>query len=181
MTKKFLLIGLGNPGSLYQNTRHNIGQTFLSWFKDQVSASLFKKDSKNMAQISFLINENKALILALPLVFMNESGKVVKKLVESYHLPPENIIIIHDDNDLMVGHFKISFNRGSAGHKGVESIINHLKTKQFYRLRIGIHPLKPQRQKAGDLVLKKFSLEEKKIITDNFILMKKAVEEKFQN
>jgi PTH1 family peptidyl-tRNA hydrolase len=181
MTKKFLIVGLGNPGSLYKNTRHNIGQAFVSWFKDQTSAPSWQKDSKNMAQISILEDPKITFLFALPSVFMNESGKAIKKLIQTYHLPLEHVIIVHDDNDLMVGHFKISFNRGSAGHKGVESIINHLGSQQFYRLRIGIQPIKSQRQKAEDLVLKKFSEEEKIIITENFVLMKKALEEKLKN
>jgi len=178
MTKKFLLIGLGNPGPLYKNTRHNIGQAFISWMKDKSPAPSWQKDSKNMAQVSALEGQKTTFIFALPLVFMNKSGSSVKKLIQSYHLPLEHLIVAHDDNDLMVGHFKISFNHGSAGHKGVESIINYLGSQQFYRLRIGIQPIKAQRQKAEDLVLKKFSKEERKIITDLFVSMQKAIEEK---
>ena len=181
MTKNFLIVGLGNPGALYRTTRHNIGLDFVSWLKEQYYTSDWQKKSKNFAQISSLDDQNKKIIFALPSVFMNEAGKVVKQLEKYYQIPLKNIIIIHDDNDLDVGNFKFSFDRGSAGHKGVESIIKNLGSKKFYRLRIGIQPKKEPRKKAENLVLKKFSPEERKIITENFVLMKEALEVKLEN
>jgi len=178
MTKKFLILGLGNPGALYKNTRHNIGQDFVSWLREQYHAPNWQINKKHFAQISILENQNKTIIFALPLVFMNEADRTLQQLNKYYDIPLENSFIVHDDNDIYVGDFKLSFDCGSAGHKGVESIIKHTHSQKFYRLRIGIQPKKGQRTKAEDLVLKKFSPEERKIITENFILMKKAVEEK---
>jgi len=181
MTKKFLILGLGNPGALYKNTRHNIGQDFVSWLKEQYHASDWQKESKNFAQISVSEDQNKKVVFALPIIFMNETGKAIRQLEKYYRAPLKNLIVIHDDNDIDVGNFKFSFDRGSAGHKGIESIIKNLGSKRFYRLRIGIQPKKEPRTKAENLVLKKFSPEERKIITENFVLMKKTVEEKLEN
>lgn len=175
MIKKILMVGLGNPGSLYQNTRHNIGQDFVHWFHEQKNFSPWKRDNKNLAQVSILEETSVQIVLALPLTFMNESGKTLKQLVKNYHFPLENIIIVHDDNDLIIGNFKISFNRGSAGHKGIESIIHSLNSQAFYRLRIGIQPQNGPRQKAESLVLKKFTPQERKIIMNNFPLMQEAL------
>jgi len=133
-----------------------------------------KKESSSIAEIQ---ENNLNFILALPLVFMNESGKTISRLKKYYQIPLTQIVVIHDDNDLKIGTFKISFKRGSAGHKGVASIIAHLKSNEFYRLRIGIQPLTTTRQKAEDLVLKSFSLSEQQVIKTNFPLMKKRLEQ----
>jgi len=178
MTKKFFIIGLGNPGALYKNTRHNIGQDFVAWLKEQYQTSPWQIERKNFAQISVLEDQNKKVVFSLPLIFMNETGKAIRQLEKYYRVPLKNLVVVHDDNDIDVGNFKFSFDRGSAGHKGIESIIKNLHSKKFYRLRIGIQPKKEPRKKAENLVLKKFSPEERKIITENFVLMKKAVEEK---
>ncbi len=93
---------------------------------------------------------------------MNESGKAVKEAMKYFKIKPEEILIVHDDSDIELGKYKISFGRGSAGHNGVQSIINNLKTKNFWRLRIGVRPTTNNRRpttqiKAGDFVLKKIS------------------------
>lgn len=88
---------------------------------------------------------------------MNESGRFVVNMVRKYNIKPEKILIVHDDSDIESGKYKFSFGRGSAGHKGVESVINALKTKNFWRLRIGIRPKKVLRKKAEEFVLKKIT------------------------
>lgn len=178
MIKKFLICGLGNPGAAYYNTRHNIGRNFVTWFQIQNQASGWQLKKKNFAQISVLETRDKKIVFALPLILMNEAGKMVKQLVKHYQIPLQRIIIVHDDNDIDLGNFKLHFDRGSAGHKGIESIIKHLHSKKFYRLRIGIQPNKKQRTKAEKLVLKKFSLDERKVIANNFIPMKQTLDEK---
>lgn len=181
MTKNFLILGLGNPGASYKNTRHNIGQDFVSWFKEQYNTPNWQINKKHFAQLSIHEEQGKGskrILFALPLVFMNEADRTLQQLNKYYDIPLENSFVVHDDNDIYVGDFKLSFDCGSAGHKGVKSIIKHTHSQKFYRLRIGIQPKKGQRTKAEDLVLKKFSPEERKIITENFVLMKKAVEEK---
>ncbi|MDQ5883077.1 MAG: peptidyl-tRNA hydrolase, family [Patescibacteria group bacterium] len=177
MAQTFLLLGLGNPGKKYEKTRHNIGANFIKWFQGQYPQTEWKVQKKNLAQIAEIQENNIDLILAFPLVFMNESGKTVSRLKKYYQIPLSQIIVIHDDNDLKIGTFKISFKRGSAGHKGVASIIENLKSNEFYRLRIGIQPLASKRQKAEDLVLKSFSPSEQQIMKTNFPLMKKRLEQ----
>lgn len=178
MLPNYLILGLGNPGPIYQKTRHNIGQEFVRWLQQQNQFSPWHQEKKYYSQLSIYQTPQQKIILALPLVFMNETGRVIDKLTKYFDIPLKNIIVVHDDNDINVGEFKLSFNYGSAGHKGVNSIIKTLKSQNFYRLRIGIQPKTTVRQKAGDLVLKKFSPEERKIVTENFVLMKKALEEK---
>lgn len=85
---------------------------------------------------------------------MNESGEIVKKLVDYFKISLDNLLVIHDDTDIRLGEFKIQKNRGAAGHKGLESIINCLKSKDFWRLRIGVRSPKVIHQKAEEIVLK---------------------------
>jgi len=128
---------------------------------------LLLKQIKNNIWEAFVTKKkinNKKFILALPTTYMNESGRVVKKLLKYYKLIPNNLVIIHDEIDIPLGKIKLSFNRSSAGHKGVQSIINYLKTKEFYRLRIGIENRKEKRIPTEEYVLKKFSKEETRII-----------------
>jgi PTH1 family peptidyl-tRNA hydrolase len=141
----FLLVGLGNPGKKYQKTRHNIGFRVIAELK-----------SLNL----------KGVILAKPGTYMNQSGQAVKKLIKNYKLKIKNLIIIHDDIDLPLGKIRIIKNRGAAGHKGVESIIKELKTKDFVRFRIGIQPKTGKPKNPEKFVLQKFNKEEEKIVRE---------------
>ncbi|TSC56695.1 MAG: peptidyl-tRNA hydrolase, PTH1 family [Parcubacteria group bacterium Greene0714_21] len=116
----FLIVGLGNPGKKYERTRHNVGFMVLDALKEV---------------------ELPNAILAKLQTFMNNSGKAVKSLVAKYQIPnTKYLVVVHDDIDILLGKIKVSFGRGSAGHKGVESIIKELGTKNFTRIRIGIQP-----------------------------------------
>lgn len=137
----FLIVGLGNPGKKYEKTRHNIGARVIDQLK---------------------VLNLKGVVLAKPKTFMNISGKAVKTLLQDYKEKPENLIIIHDDIDLPLGKIRIVKNRGAAGHKGVASIIEALKTKDFTRIRIGIQPKKGKPRETEAFVLQKFTKEEKK-------------------
>jgi len=140
-----LIIGLGNPGTKYKKTRHNIGFMVIDF--------LIKNEEFNSKKVK----------LIKPQTFMNNSGQEVKKIVDYYKIPIENIIIIHDDIDLSLGEIKVQQNRSSAGHKGVQSIIDNLGTQDFIRMRIGIKPeeLKINTEK---FVIQKFTEEEQEII-----------------
>jgi peptidyl-tRNA hydrolase, PTH1 family len=132
-----LFFGLGNPGKKYQKTRHNVGQIFISKLTES-------------SDIKIAISEKH---------FMNESGFEVQKICHFYKIAPENLYIVHDDLDLPVGEYRLQFDRGPAGHHGVESVIEHLGTRAFWRIRIGIG--KPQDQTpVEDYVTKPFSQEE---------------------
>lgn len=164
---KILIVGLGNPDTLYQNTRHNAGYLFIDYLAQKYKNENWKNNKKCLAKINSFKLNNYSIILAKPLVFMNESGKTVKLLKKFYNLPLKNIIIIHDDTDIILGNFKIHYGRGSAGHKGIESIILSLKSKNFYRIRIGIR-LPLQHQKADKLVMKNFNAKEKQNLNNIF-------------
>ena len=140
-----LIVGLGNPGRKFQKTRHNVG----FWVIDELAKQKTRK-----------------FIIAKPQTFMNNSGKAVKALIKFYKIKLENLWVIHDDIDLPLGEFRISKGRGSAGHKGVQSIINELKTKDFNRLRIGICPQTGKPKEIEKFVLQNFTKEEEKTLKE---------------
>ena len=140
-----LIVGLGNLPKKYRKTRHNIG-----------SMTIDELESLNLEDA----------ILTRPTTFMNESGKAVKNLLRTYRLKPDNLIIIHDDIDLPLGKIRIVKNRGAAGHKGIESIIRELKTKNFIRFRIGICPKTGKLKNPERFVLQNFHKGEEKIIKE---------------
>lgn len=154
-----LIIGLGNPGEQYKNTRHNVGFLTLDKFAEKNNFPDFALNKKAQA----LLSEENGVLLAKPQTFMNESGKTARELVKN--IPVENIIVVHDDIDLEIGKIKIVSERGSAGHKGVESIIQNIGNEGLIRFRIGI--ASKENVEAKEVVLKKFSTEEQKIIDES--------------
>jgi len=160
-----LIIGLGNPGQKFQKTRHNIGKTVVSSLQLVFRFPKFKFEKKFKAFISEGNFIGKRIIIALPETFMNLSGKTVKALATNYRLPATNIWVVHDDIDLPLGKIRIVKDRGAAGHKGVESIIRELKTKNFVRFRLGIRPKQYHRlvYSTEKFVLQKFNKDEEKI------------------
>ncbi|MDP1706509.1 MAG: aminoacyl-tRNA hydrolase [bacterium] len=167
-----LIIGLGNPGQEYENTYHNAGNKFVDFLKKKlIDDNISYKKEKGFEYAK--IND---LTLAKTLVFMNESGLAVKKAAVFTKAKPEEILVVHDDSDLNIGDQKISLNRGTGGHKGVESAAKNLKTKNFWRLRIGIRPEEKNRSKAGSFVLKNISTANLKKIEN---LFEKVIKEKF--
>ncbi len=141
-----LIVGLGNPGEKYINTRHNLGFVIVEHFlKDFQSAkntiwtnsSKFKSD---IAQIEWQPKHGnlEKVILAKPQTYMNNSGMAVQLLVSFFKLPPSDVWIIHDDIDLPLGSMKIRFGGASAGHHGVESIMENLNSDKFWRFRMGV-------------------------------------------
>ena len=181
MNKKFLLVGLGNPDKKYEKNRHNIGSDFVIFLEKEWRGSGWKNNKKCFAETSYVDKKDKKIILAKPLVFMNNSGKSVVQLKKFYNIPLKNIFVAQDDADINLGNFKISYNRGSAGHNGIKSIINYLKSKAFYRIRIGIRPFSKKREKADRLVLKNFTLQENKILEKLFPIILKEINNKTEN
>ena len=133
-----LIIGLGNPGEKYEKTRHNTGFLAIDKIADnfQFPSSEFHRTFN--AEISEDMINSEKVILVKPQTFMNNSGVTVKAMLDYYGIGIENIIVIHDDLDITIGEYKISKNRGSAGHRGVQSIMSYLGTEDFTRVRIGI-------------------------------------------
>jgi PTH1 family peptidyl-tRNA hydrolase len=157
-----LIVGLGNPGEKYENTRHNVGFMVVDQLKKDLGLADFVYDKKSNSFFS----KNSDILIVKPDTYMNLSGQAVSSLSSYYNIGEENKIIIHDDIDLPIGQIKISKDRGSAGPKGVESIIKTIGTKNFIRIRIGIRPKLGKPEKVEDFVLKKFSGEEKMIINE---------------
>ncbi len=131
-----LIVGLCNPGSAYEKTRHNAGEWFVNAIADSDNVP-FKLEKKFFGKIAMLGNT----IVLLPNTFMNMSGQSVKAVANFYKISAENILVAHDELDLPPGIIKIKTKGGHGGHNGLRDIINQLGTKDFYRLRIGIgHP-----------------------------------------
>ena len=161
-----IIVGLGNPGKKYQKTRHNIGFRIIDTLAKKYDFPDFEFSKKFNAEINKTVIGGQEIILAKPQTFMNLSGKMVCSFLKSYKLKPNNLIVVHDDVDLPFGKIKITIGRGSAGHKGVESIIKELKTKNFIRLRIGIKPEFGKPKNVEKFVLQKFNREEEKVVKE---------------
>lgn len=163
-----IIVGLGNPGKKYQNTRHNVGFALVDFIHKKFSAknnfSEWRKSKKFQAEISEGTLNAEKIILAKPQTFMNESGLSVQALSSYYKLPSNDLIVLHDDMDIDLGECKIQTNRGSAGHNGVKSIIERLGTQDFMRIRIGIG--RDKESEVVDFVLNKFNAQEKSRIKE---------------
>ncbi|GEM_PF-2309511 len=147
----YLIVGLGNPGEKYKKTAHNIGFRVISHLKEEEEFPSFEKDNPLNSLIAKGKVDEKNVVLLFPLTFMNRSGEAVRKATARFLDNPETLIVVHDDTDLPLGTLKFSYKRGSAGHKGVLSILNHIKTKKFVRLRVGV---RTKEGKALSTVLK---------------------------
>ncbi len=144
-----LFVGLGNPSREYARTYHNVGLTCLDFLKDRwANASSWQKE-KNF---HFLRLPDKILVKSS--VFMNESGSAVGSACRKFKISYAELLVIHDDADLAVGAYKLSFGRGSAGHHGIDSVIAALGTDEFWRLRLGV---RSTHGKASDFVLAKIN------------------------
>ena len=158
-----LIVGLGNPGKEYENTRHNIA--FMSVDKIIHEKNLTEKEKFNGKYYEYNINNEKIIILK-PQSYINLSGQVINKFVNYFKIDINDILIIHDDLDLPVGKVKLRMSGGSGGHNGLKDIENCLKTKNYKRIKVGISNNKNIDTK--DYVLGRFNSEDKKII-DNSI------------
>lgn len=152
----YIFVGLGNPGEEYKDTRHNTGRILLEMFGKSLDAE-WKFDKKLNATTAKVKLGKTPVTLVLPETFMNNSGKAVKVLVNSVK-SAEKMLVIYDDLDLPFGVNKISFNKSSGGHRGLESIIKNIKTEKFTRIRVGISPTTPsgkiKKPKGEDAVTK---------------------------
>jgi PTH1 family peptidyl-tRNA hydrolase len=182
MKPTHLIIGLGNPGPQYQNTRHNVGFVFLDYFLEkELPEKKFQPQSKFKSAVAKVNWQGQSLILAQPQTFMNLSGQAVRAFLDYYQLGPENLLVIHDEKDLPLGKIRLSHNSGPAGHNGIKSIIKHLGTQEFTRLRIGIGDPEllnhTPRLDTSNFVLGKFSASERdKLQTEILPLCLKALQ-----
>jgi peptidyl-tRNA hydrolase, PTH1 family len=170
MIETFLVVGLGNPGREYRETRHNVGFMLLDLLAVRFNARFTRLQSRALVA-NTLYNERK-IILAKPQTFMNLSGQSVQGLVHFYKLPLTNLLVAHDDLDLPPGAIRIRPDGGSAGQKGMISILERLGTDDFPRMRLGIgRP--PGQMQAPDYVLQEFSNADLTIIYET---LNRAVE-----
>lgn len=154
-----LIVGLGNPGAAYAGTRHNIGFEVV----DNIVAGKVVSPEMNK-KINALVYKIGGIILIKPQTFMNLSGGSVKAALVFYKLESQDMLVVHDEVDLEFGEIKHQFDRGSAGHNGVESVIASLGTKEFHRLRVGVgRPDNPNIETA-DFVLQKFAKDDEVMV-----------------
>ena len=170
MTETFLIVGLGNPGREYRETRHNVGFMLLDRLAVKLNARFTRLQSR--ALVASATYQERKIILAKPQTFMNLSGQSVQGLVHFYKLPLTNLIVAHDDLDLPPGTIRIRPDGGSAGQKGMTSILERFGTDDFPRLRLGIgRP--PGQMQAPDYVLQDFSNADLMVISET---LNRAVE-----
>jgi PTH1 family peptidyl-tRNA hydrolase len=170
-----IVIGLGNPGEKFKNTRHNVGFMAIDFFAQKNNFPEFELSkkynslvAKNSPSIKGSGGAKEDILLAKPQTFMNESGIAVKSILKNSK--ETTLIVIHDDIDLPIGKLKVVKERGSAGHKGVESIIQNVGNENVIRFRIGIAKNETKSEKAKQTVLKNFTKEEQETI--HFVIAK---------
>jgi PTH1 family peptidyl-tRNA hydrolase len=158
-----LIVGLGNPGPQYENTRHNVGAWFIEELAKQENVVLRFETKFHGLFSSCKIADSECKLL-FPSTFMNNSGQAVRAVVNFYKIPPEAILLAHDELDFAAGTVKLKFGGGLAGHNGLEDIAKALNTRQFYRLRFGIG--RPQNKDVINYVLNNPSQSEKILIKE---------------
>ncbi len=168
-----LIVGLGNPELKYTFTRHNTGFLIIDRLLDTLGGLKLNQDKYNGIFEKTKI-ENEDVIIAKPLTYMNNSGEFIRPLADFYKINYSDVIVIYDELALDTGRIKITKSGSSAGHNGIKSIINHLGTEQFVKVRIGIGPT-PKMIKQIDYVLMKMSPDEYKEVSDVYDKAVKAV------
>ncbi len=174
----FLIVGLGNPGTEYAATRHNIGFDMVTFLSDQYNIPLRSREEK--ALVGKGVIEGQKVILAQPQTYMNLSGESVRALMDYYKLDLDELIVIYDDISLPVGQIRIRMKGSAGGHNGIKSIIQHMGTQEFARIKIGVGG-KPE---GGDLVkhvLGRFSREQDAMFRDIFALAAEGVQKLLMN
>jgi len=178
----YVVVGLGNPGEEYENTRHNTGRLAVLHFlkKNDLPTPVFNKKYQSLVSEGKIGKEK--IFSLLPETFMNKSGAAVSPAIGNKK-KAENLIVVHDDLDLPLGRVKVSFNRGPAGHRGLLSIIKSLKTEAFIRIKIGISPTVAggkMKKPIGDIkvdkhILGKFSPKEELVLKKIFKTVSDAI------
>jgi len=175
-----LIVGLGNPGRIYASNRHNIGFMCLNHFAKTQGIRLDKKQGQARTGVGEVADSK--LMVARPQTQMNLSGQSVSQLVKKFQISLDDLIIIHDDLDLPLGKIRISQGSSSGGHKGIDSIITHLESADFLRIRVGIGrppfvegSAKDKEAEIIDYVLSDFPPEEKKTVTQVITKVSEAI------
>lgn len=160
----FLIVGLGNPGKQYENTRHNVGFDAIDVLVDEYRIPSSGKQHKAMYGKGVI--EGQQVILAKPLTYMNLSGEAVRAMVDYYKIDPETeLLVIFDDISLAPGNIRIRKKGSAGGHNGIKSIITHLGTQNFQRIKVGVGE-KPKNWDLADYVLGAFSKDDRKLVDE---------------
>ncbi|MBE7036807.1 MAG: aminoacyl-tRNA hydrolase [Ruminococcaceae bacterium] len=170
----YVILGIGNPGKQYENTKHNIGFISLDFLAASLGIQMNKIKFKALVGEGYLGSEK--VLLVKPQTFVNLSGESVAEIMNFYKLPPENLIVIYDDINLDAGRIRIRSKGSDGGHNGIKSILYHLKSDNFPRIRLGVG-MKPQGYDLADWVLSKFTDEEIKVMSKAVDLVPDMVEE----
>lgn len=157
-----LIVGLGNPGKNYQNTRHNLGWMVLDLISEKCAAKFRVAGQSLIAKINTTISNDNAILLK-PTTFMNNSGIAIIQIFQKYNLEPGNMVVVCDDFSIPLGTIRIRKQGSAGGHNGLQSIIQHLNTQEFPRIRLGIGPV-PEYFDPKDFVLSQFHKTEKQTI-----------------
>ena len=158
-----LIIGLGNPGKPYEHTRHNIGFDVIDELANRWNAPL--NQSKFNGMYASVHRPEGKVILLKPLTYMNLSGESVRPLMDYFDIDIEDIIVIYDDLDLETGKLRLRAKGSAGGHNGIKSLIQHLGTQEFNRIRVGVNR-PPAGMKVADYVLSKFSKDDQPVVTE---------------
>lgn len=170
---RYVVVGLGNPGSRYADTRHNAGALTLDVLLERTGGTF--KSHKSGCLVAEMSLRDARAVLARPTSYMNESGRPVGALLRWYKQPPANLIVVHDEIDIPFGDVRVKSGGGTAGHNGLGSIVDHLGTKDFVRIRVGVGRPPGARGAAGH-VLAGFSAGERKDLPFVLIAAADAVE-----
>ena len=168
----FLIAGLGNPGMEYAATRHNIGFDMITYLCDKYDIALSKRQGKALVGKGMIAGQK--VILAQPQTYMNASGESVRALLDYYKLDNEEFVVIYDDISLAVGQIRVRPKGSAGGHNGIKSVIAHLGTQEFPRIKIGVGA-KPDGGNLVNHVLGRFSREEDGMVRDVFALAGEAL------
>src|SRR5688572_25689518 len=163
METSYLVAGLGNPGAEYSRTRHNAGFMVVEQFGKRFDA-VWKDAARFQSRVSRVEADGRKVILCEPQTYMNASGEAIAPLAAYYKIPPERILVVVDDADLPFGQIRLRAEGSSGGHHGLESIEQHLGTRQFARLRVGIGRTERSLREITGHVLGKFGAEEKEVL-----------------
>ncbi len=158
-----LIIGLGNPGTEYDCTRHNFGFTVIDKLAQKYDAK-FNMNKKFKAEMAETFIDGEKIILVKPQTFMNKSGISVQEVMSYYNITTDRVWVIYDDIDLELGSVRVRTTGSSAGHKGVQSIIDNIGTQEFPRFRLGIKDDHCDYLSTEDIVLQKFGKDEEKLV-----------------
>lgn len=161
-----MIVGLGNPGKEYENTRHNLGFMFLDYLEEKYNFKIYTKKFNSLISEIYLNNEK--VIFVKPQTYMNLSGQAVQKVMKFYKINSKDILVIFDDLDIPFGEVRYKQNGSGGTHNGMKNIVQMINTKEFPRIKIGIGNIKHEKQDLKDFVLEKFSKSQKDEINNIF-------------